>query len=223
MMFASLLALSILRPQEDVTAFLSRVQETYSNMASYADTGTVVQRVGEYKGKKTFRTLWAKDRGFRFEYRTVQTQRENPDLYVVWGKGEMGKRYWSLTSDVAEGTLDELLNDADATALGAATPIFRLLQAPEDEQVPRLTKLGFPNLLPDEKVGGALCKCVQGSYGQIGVLIWVDPRSMLVVKMRTVDGIDDEVVEETEITYQPQLNPKLTDDKLSFSPPTRPN
>lgn len=199
--------------QVDAKAVLDQVQKTYDAMSSYADTGTATQRLGSYKAVKTFKTLFVRDQGFRFEYTTEPTAREERDWMVVWLEGERGHRFWSLTGGTDLGDLGSILDDLNSQAAGSAIPIPRLLLG---EQVPMmsLAKIADPVIVGNEKVGAFDCYHVNGAYGAVGMNVWIDCSSSLVRRIQIFDSAEGASNDDVDIVYKPVANPTIEKSRL---------
>lgn len=220
-MAAGLALIAILTSRQgDAKEILDQVQKTYDALGSYSDTGTATQRLGSYKAIKTFKTLFVRGEGFRFEYTTEPTAREERDWMVVWLENERGHRFWSLTGGTDLGDLGSILDDMNAQAAGSATPIPRLLLG-DEVPIPSIAKLADPQIVGVEKVGGVECWHVNGAFGAVGMNVWIDRSSSLIRRIAILDSAEGATNDDIDVLYKPVANPTLDKSRLVFRKPVR--
>ncbi len=217
------------RAQETPTAILEHSRSVYAALSSYSDTGTVVK---DYTATShdtySFTTRFTRSpRHFLFDFK-----KPTGDRIVVWGDPNAFHSWWKTTAQVTEypnpNNTGAITLNAFPTS-GSTTKIPPLLYS----------KAGLPGAIAQfepsrlagkEDVGGNKCYRLEGTasdtYGDTGkkvnvrsVTVWIDTTSYLIRK--TVEELPPTpgTLNRTTTTFEPQANPKLSDDVFQFEPP----
>jgi len=169
--------------------------------------------------RKVFSTVFARPKHFRFEELRSETASSPNSLaapevrYIVWCQGAEVKSTFEKPGQQNSKTL------ALALSMGPGRVslfIPSLLFAEHVGGPLPLTSLIDAARIPDEKLKGVDCFRVQGQFKEKPTTLWIDRNTFL---LRRIDQetryLDLVIIEKT--TYDPLLNPALTDRDLSFN------
>ncbi len=208
---------------------LERSRAAYAALASYTDTGVVLNESGTASSDRhTFTTSFNRvPRRFRFDFAN-----QFGDRYVIWGDPDAFHTWWKTT-----GVKDDYPNPSNIGAfttagthtVDASSKIPSLLYA-RGALPSSFTNFSDAALEGSEVIAGRPCSRLGGkvseSYGRTGreinvhhVTIWIDAESLLIRKVveewTTLPGH----ISRLTTTFEPQVNPKLDDARFQFVPP----
>lgn len=217
-----------LRAQETPAAILEHTHSVYAALSSYADSGAVIYEYGpSSRDEYSFTTYFNRaPRHFLFDYRKPSNR------MVIWGDPDAFHVWWEATRQVTEYPNPKntgAIMNGDFPTNGAITKIPPLLYS----------KANLPGAISDfeparlagtEDVAGSKCYRLEGStsdtYGQTGnkvnvrsLTVWIDSSTYLIRKVVEEHPPVAGNVNRTTTTFNPQANPKLSDDRFQFTPP----
>jgi hypothetical protein len=209
-----------------------RVKAAYAALESYADRGTIVT---EYRAagapatveRHRFVTRFQAPRNFYLEF--DEDPKAGAEKLVVWSDGGPFNTWWSATRTVeshgqGRGSL-AFLNTALPTK-GASLRIPPLL-LPQGQLPGPLSTVTDPRFVGRERDGDRELLVFEGHERTIGqrterwpVRIWVDARSLLVVKVvEDLAPAGGGIVSTATTIFDPVANPPLAGVAWQYSPP----
>ena len=227
------------------TDLLKRSQAAYTALASYADTGTVVQERPGIVDRSKFRTCYRRQSlDFLFDYQGVTSKSAGYSMdasakrIVLWMvKGDLQSYNQTLqrhdTFPREGGKQTAALQNAAAATAGTSILIPSMIFAKSDlpgtlRQIQEATDAGM------ESVDGRRCHKLIGvaaEYYPSGarvnvrqVTVWIDAETLLVRKLfeDTPKGYAVGSYSKVTVTIDPQPNPRLDDAAFHFAVPSMP-
>jgi outer membrane lipoprotein-sorting protein len=217
-----------LHAEETPAAILDHARSVYAALNSYSDTGEVVKEyTATSRDRFTFTSYFNRaPRHFLFDYRSPS------DRYVVWADPDAFRVWWKATGQVSEYPNPKnsgAILTSDYPTGASISKIVPMLYA----------KAGLPGavahfdpsrLAGAEVVAGNKCYRLDGStsdsYGQTGkqinvrkLSVWIDSTTYLIRKTVEDAPAAPGALNRTTTTFEPQANPKLSDDVFKFAPP----
>lgn len=210
---------------------LARVQEVYSQLKTYSDSGTIVTEDGLpgtstiTKETHSFTTRFTGPRQFKFDFR-----KDGGDRYVIWGEGESFFTWWKST-----GVTEEYPRGEGATAfavstlptVGGALVISPLLFPTAGLQGP-LSAFDAPKFLAIEDLGGRKMYKIRGDVrlnhwgtGVRPTTVWVDAQTFLIRRIVEDTATNSSVKGVTTTTLTPVANPAIPAAEYKFTPPSQ--
>jgi hypothetical protein len=224
-----LLQPALLCGEEAPAAILEHTHSVYAALTSYSDTGTVLKEYSPTSRDETrFSTYFTRvPRHFLFDYR-----KPAGDRLVIWGDPEAFHSWWKATAQVTEfpnpnNTNAITLNDFPTGS--AVTKIPPLLYAKAN--LPGAMQRFEPKpVAAVDDVAGHKCYRLEGTasdtYGTTGnqvnvrgLTVWIDATSFLVRKILEQAPAAPGMLNRTTTTFDPQANPKLSDQVFVFAAP----
>jgi len=201
---------------------LDRMANTYQNCKTYRDSGSVkivfVDSGGKRAVERPFTTAFVRPDQFRYEYKDKVSGERPYDRYIVWAKGKEVKSWWDVAPGVKRPeSLGLALASATGVSGGSAHNIPALL-LPKEVGGGRLNELTALKRLDDARLDDAVCFRVQGNYGQVPRIIWIDQSSFLIRRVDQEDKYETLRIE-SATTYTPAINEQIPAALLEFDAP----
>jgi hypothetical protein len=231
---AILLACASAARAQDVEQILQKTRDTYVALQSYADSGTVIAEYGSgpqpQATRHQFTTRFRRSpRAYVFDF-----HKEGGDRYVVWGDPDAFHSWWKTTGDQYDFPNPNNLpaiSGSSVNTSGAGMKIPSLLYG-KSQLAALMLAFADPLLEGVEQIGGHACHRISGRasdrYSATGkevnvhrVVVWIDAESSLVRQVREEWKGLPGVVNRTTVVYQPEANPTLADNLLTFAAPPR--
>lgn len=217
---------------------LQATNAAYTEARSYRDTGTETKYVGLAPNEPM--TAASEN---RFETRIVAPDtfrvdiHKGDDIDVYWNGGvpaEKAKHYTGIGSGIGsihkvyEQSVENMFPVNDFTLVVPRLMLPFLLKGPLNKKP--ITRMENPRLDGEEVVDDQPCWKVIGTYQIKEATLWIDKQSHLIRKFRHASGTSatgsvaggrSVTVHggETIVTFHPELNPPLTPEDLTFTPP----
>ncbi|TAJ18276.1 MAG: hypothetical protein EPO68_08140 [Planctomycetota bacterium] len=227
-----LLSIAVL-PADTAGAELPRAQDVLANVARvyascerYRDEGVNwTEFIGDgesgrdHQRETQFATRFDRRRGFRWEYRELEAGGRDDTRMVIWGLPERAQEWWTVREHAIDsGEWGSLRAAAAGVSSGTSTLIPDLLD-PQDERDALLLRLVEPIVRGRDDVGGRPCYRIEAQLEQAhAYVVWVDVEQYVVRRVHESFRLDDCRVDET-IVCAPELDPRIADDELAFTPP----
>lgn len=213
---------------QSAEGILQKTRDTYTQLKSYADTGTVLYEYGtSSEDKHAFSTAF--NRAPR--HVLLDFHKQSGDRYVIWADPDAFHTWWKTTgqeSDYPNPSNTPAISLSEPQTSGVAVKIPTLLYGKAFESA--MLKITDPTLDETQEVGGHRCHRIRGRasvvYAATGnevnvhqVTVWIDTESFLVRKMleewKPLPGQRNR----TTTSYEPQANPVLQETAFKFVPP----
>lgn len=198
---------------------IAMVVDVYRTAKSYRDTGTIIayDAYGESeRDHVTFKTAFVRPDRFRFEWREPWPI-DGSVRRVVWSDGREARTWWQVPLgddlDEIEPSLDLAIAGATGVSRGTAHTIPSLLLAPHVEGR-SLKDMIRPRIERDTTLGERRVWVVAGLYGSCLLRVFVDQQTLLVLRVDESQSEDHGLLDSTT-TYQPELDPKITESELT--------
>lgn len=217
------------RAEDSPATIVQHMRDTYAELGSYADTGTVLQEYGpDSRDQHSFSTFFNRaPRHFLMDFR-----KQSGDRIVIWGDPDAFHSWWKETGAQSEypnpnNSNAIILNDFPTS--GAATKVTSLLYA-KANLASALSNLRDLALEGTEPFGDRKCYRLRGTasdfYGQSGrevnvrkITLWIDTQSYLLRQVREEAPAAPGSLDRTTTTYQPRANPQIPATSFAFTAP----
>lgn len=221
----------------DGTHLLEQSRARYSTLRSYADTATILT---EYRSAPNAPTLIERHR-LQTRYRAPRAfflqfdedPKAGAERFVIWCDGGDFQSWWSATGvheayDGGRGALAFALGDQPTR--GATVLIAPLLFSQAQMKGP-LTILRNARLEGTESIDGRPAHRISAEAQETyangytlqsrAAMVWLDQQTLLVLKLvlDTPRGTGAGMVDRTTVTFEPRVDPALTDEQFRFAVP----
>jgi outer membrane lipoprotein-sorting protein len=208
---------------------LQRARDTYVELKSYADSGTILEEYGtSSKDTHTFATYFIRAP----RYFLLKFNKQGGDQYVIWGDPDAFHTWWKSTAQQTDYPNPQnipAISQSDYNTKGAALKIPTLLYG-KSELAARMLAISDPGETGLEDIGGNSCYRLTGrasdTYAATGkevnvrrLTMWIDVSTYLVRQVREEWDATPGQRHRTTTIYQPQANPSLNDSRFKFVPP----
>jgi len=213
---------------QSAESILQKARDTYGQLKSYADTGSVMNEYGSSSvDKHSFSTAFSRSpRHFLLDF-----HKQGGDQYVIWADPDAFHTWWKTT-----GQQIDYPNPNNVPAIGmsgqntaqAALKIPTLLWGKTFSSA--MLNIADAQLDGAEAIGGRHCHRISGrasdtytaTHKEVNirkVTLWIDADSFLVRKMteefKALPGQRSRMI----TTYEPQANATLDDASFRFTAP----
>jgi hypothetical protein len=211
---------------------MQRTHDVYGALATYYDTGVVLDEYGAAATPSTSRHSFAtyfrrSPRNFLFDF-----HKQGDERFVIWGGPDAFHTWWSATStqvDYPNPNNLPAINSSDYQTVGSATKIPTLLY-PKAALVGALSHFADPKLDGTEVIAGHPCHRLVGVtsdlYGLTGnevnrrkLTLWIDVQTLLVRQVREEWQATPGQIHRTTTTFDPTASVAIDDTHFSFVPP----
>jgi outer membrane lipoprotein-sorting protein len=221
----------VIAPAQAQTAesALQKTRDTYANLNSYADTGTIIVEYGSSSvDKHSFSTSFNRSpRGFLLDF-----HKQGGDRYVIWADPGAFHTWWKTTGqqyDYPNPNNTPAISLSGPNTKDAAMKIPTLLYG-KSQLAAAMLNLADPVLEGTDQIGGHRCHRISGrasdTYAASGkavnihkTTVWIDDDSFLVRKVledwKALPGQRARLI----TTFEPRANPNLEKSPFQFVPP----
>jgi outer membrane lipoprotein-sorting protein len=222
--------------ESDAEQVLQRLRDAYQRCATYRDRGVLREEydIGElhHIQEITFQTAFARPDRFRLEFRTPKPF-FGTHVHIIWADGDEVRTWWDVTGGEVE-------RESLRMALAAAAGISSRLSSRVPTLLMPVGALGGGIQLADvardgdEPIDGRMCIRVSGRQATMpssidvggrtvsvedgGMVLWIDPETLLLRRVETVVVIDGNRTV-TTTTYEAAVDEALDETLLAYSPP----
>lgn len=215
---------------------LERTRAAYAALKSYADTGTLVNEYGSAATptveKHRFTTRLRRPRHYFFDFR--EDAAAGAEQLVIWSDAETFRSWWSTTGVIGvypKGRGAAAFSLTSFPMRGASLYLAPLLFPEAGLQGP-LSVLSDIVSDGEDTIGGHKCLRLKGMQQQAyqtghrssprRTTVWIDAKTYLVRKIveDTPSDARPGTVQRNVITFEPLIDPPLTDAQFGFHVPT---
>lgn len=216
-------------------ALLAKTRAAYEALKSYSDTGVLVNEYGSASSptveRHRFTTRLRKPRHYLFDFR--EDPPAGAEQLVIWSDEEEFRSWWSTTGGVGvypKGRGAAAFGLTSYPMRGAALYLAPLLFPGAGLQGP-LSVLSDVVSDGEENIGGHRCLRLKGTQRQSyqtghqspprRTTIWIDANTNLVRRIMedTPSGSLPNTVNRNTVTFDPAMDPALTDQQFVFKVP----
>lgn len=203
---------------------VNQMSANYASCESYMDEGEVstlfIQEPTSRTQIKPFTTAFVRPSNFRFEFKD-RFQEGSWNSYIIWKEKDSLKSWWAIKPEVqTPQDLRFALGAAAGVSGRASTTIPHLLMS-DLSRSNRFKSLSALKLIGEEKVDGNAAYKLEGiDSSQNAVTFWIDKDSFLLVKIFEKHKFD-KFETETTTTFKPQINVKVSENRLAFNIPQK--
>ncbi len=203
-------------------AIIKRMVQSYSQCASYKDTGMVETTYheamsGRYE-KMPFKIYFQRPNYLRVEW-TDYSPYKDGRTRVVWSNGKEAFTYWEPERYEKEESVRMAFAGANGVSKGAAHTVPRLLT--EEVSGFSLPELVNPSLVGEEEFEGEPCYHIKAKhpYSDSAYELWISRRDFFLRKLRIQTKYDEYYVVEDEIHRDISANQPIASTLFDFKPP----
>ncbi len=222
--------LAIAGQAQSADSILQKTRDTYAQVKSYADAGTVAVEYGaSSEDKHSFSTAFNRSpRRLLLDF-----HKQGGDRYVIWADADAFHTWWKSTGQLMDypnpNNLPAISMSGQSTAqVGLKIPTLLYGKAFGSAML----NIADPVLDGTEEVGGHPCNRITGRasdvYAATGkevnirkVTLWIDTESVLIRKMTEEFKALPGQRNRTITSFEPRVNPTLEDAKFAFTPPAQ--
>ncbi|HEV3063192.1 MAG TPA: hypothetical protein VGY48_33410 [Vicinamibacterales bacterium] len=208
---------------------VQRCEAVYAALASYADTGSVVEEYGvSSRDTHKFTTYFSRaPRRFLFDF-----HKQGGDRFVVWGDPGAFHTWWKTT-----GVQEDYPNPNNVAAFtligphsygaGLKAPVLLFANAALQGD---FTNFADAAMDGTETIDGRVCYRIAGTARDIyqatlkevnvrKMTLWIDTQSLLIRKVVEQFNATPGQIHRVTTTYAPASNPALDEARFRFAPP----
>lgn len=227
--FVGMLLVPLSGHAQSADSILQKSRDTYAQLKSYADTGTVINEYGaSSEDKHAFATAFNRSP----RHLLLDFHKQGGDRYVVWADPEAFHTWWKTTgqqTDYPNPNNAPAINLSDYNSQGIALKVPTLLYGRAFGAA--MLKLADATVDGTEDIAGHHCNRIVGRMSDVytatgkevnirKATVWIDMESFLVRKMVEEAKAPPGQRNRKVTMYEPQANPTLDEAKLKFTPPS---
>jgi cytochrome c biogenesis protein CcmG, thiol:disulfide interchange protein DsbE len=188
---------------------LARMTAAYRGLTSYADRGSITDRITNASGTRafssTFRTAFVRPDKLRFEYDNLGDANH---AYVIWTADGRARTFWYLKPSLVheDSDLADALESAASVSSTTSYVVPQLLR-PDLLDGGSVADLESPLIAGVEVIQGRACIHVRGALQGRATDLWIDRASYLLRKIETRDQVATKtgpVTGDLTIVYEPR-------------------
>jgi hypothetical protein len=198
------------------------MSKAYSGCRSYRDSGVVKTtffgRNRNWTDEKPFRTAFIRPDRFRYEFTEKMHDIGIRHRYIIWQNGKEIETWWDIKPGVEKpGSLGLALAAATGVSGGSAYIVPSLL-LPAETKGSLLARMMGAKRDDDVVFNGASCFKIEGTLATEAVVVWIEKKSFLLLRIDQQKQFPDFRTEQTT-TYEPVIDEAIPDKLLQFDAP----